>query len=122
MELKFTLSYSGKTVGKVCVVRLGMYYDIECRFTNNGAGRFHLIAVSDSGETDLGVCVRCASCFELKRRLPIKSVGEGLRQFYITSDVNEITYPISPNKPFPLIDRLESAILVIKGNEKRIRL
>ena len=121
--MKYDLQYRNRSVGNVVVNKTGLYYEIECCFTENTKRRFNLVAVSSNGEVDLGECRLDDAQFKMTRYLPVKSVGRELLRFYIIA-VEDIKsgYPVFGDKPFPYIDKLEEAILIIANGEKRIRI
>ena len=120
--MKYDLQYRNRSVGNVVVNKTGLYYEIECCFTENTKRRFNLVAVSSHGEVDLGECRLDTGQFRATRYLPIKAVGHELLRFHIiAAEDKENGYPVFFNRPFPYIKNLEKAVLIIAGGEKRIR-
>ena len=119
----YELLHYGKLIGDVTVKKIGLYYEIKCRFIEDKNGRFNLTAVSDCGEIGLGECRYENGYFKMFRNMPINAVGHNLIQFYIKRfGGNESSYPVSEGKPFSCIDKLDRAILVIVKGEKRIKM
>ena len=119
LERDFEIIYDCFSVGHVWVARQGLYYNIKCCIWVRGLNKPHLIAKSESGETDLGVCLRYKHGFCLERILPIKSVGTELQEFYIQQDHTISECIISENMPFVFLEKLNSAVL-LRCNEQVI--
>lgn len=121
--MKYELRHMNKQIGDVSVCKKGLFYEINCCFRLDRKEKFHLVAVTGNGETDLGECRCNVMQFSLRRNLPIKEVGQELLWFYITAECNNgNTYLFYADRPFPYISRLADAVLIISNGKKKIRL
>lgn len=119
MEQELTLS--GKTVGKVQVLRQGLYYAFHCRCRISGETAVRLLARCGERQEDLGVLVPMEGGFGLDTRRPVKHLGEGEIQFLLASKHDPPqTYfaPISPEEPFAYLQRLKDAYLETRNGQK----
>lgn len=120
--MRYMLTYNDRPVGEVNVFRRGLYYDIKCRLKMLNDKRIRLICVSETGESDLGVCVGYGMGQELNRLVPIKSIGSELMKFYLTSNKGYRECYIDENKVFPYIEELESSVVLRDSRGWKIRL
>ena len=105
---RFELMHHRTKIGYVDVKRQGMYYEINCFITFQGKGRYRVILYIDGRFTDLGVGCWCQHNQSLKKRVPIKRVGEGRLTFYAVEEPNgERFVPISNGVPFSQIIHLD---------------
>lgn len=119
--MDYELLHQDRLIGNVIVKKNGLYYEIECHFIENKNGRFSLVAVSNCGEIDLGECRYENGQFKMYRYMPVSAVGHNLIQFHIKKlEDKESFNPVCEGNPFPHIDKLDRAILVIVKGEKRI--
>ena len=118
----FKLIYNHTEVGRVLIMRQGLYYNIKCIIQKPSVDRPHLIAISENGDIDLGICVQTAMGFSLERLLPIKYVGTSLFQFYILPDCGNTVANISEDAPFLFVERLGNAVLRRNGENIEIAL
>lgn len=119
MEQELTLG--GKTVGKVQVLRQGLYYAFHCRCRISGETAVRLLARCGERREDLGVLVPMEGGFGLDTRRPVKHLGEGEIQFLLASKHDSPqTYfaPISPEEPFAYLQRLKDAYLETRNGQK----
>ena len=76
MEGYYPVSYQGKPVGKVQVLRKGLSYSFHCRCRMESDIVCRLIAKWANGWENLGIPVPEGDGLELNRRLPAKRLGE----------------------------------------------
>lgn len=101
-------------MGKVQVLRQGLYYRFHCRCQLSGdvICRLH-VTCGEKGE-NLGVVVPMGDGFGLDTRLAAKHLGEGEWRFTLTpkqETPEKKLVPISPEEPFAYISRLKDAYL-----------
>lgn len=119
MEQELTLG--GKTVGKVQVLRQGLYDTFHCRCRLSGETPLRLIARCGERQEDLGVLVPMEGGFGLDTRRPAKRLGEGTVQFRLEAKHDPAQphfVPISPEEPFAYLQRLKDAYLETKNGQK----
>lgn len=113
--------YAGKkAVGKVQVLRQGLYYRFICRCRVD-SGEVTRLWVSCGGQREcLGVLLPMDGGFGLNTKLPVKRLGDGEMEFSIGQKVERPEgkfVPISPEEPFSYIERLKDAYLVKKNGQ-----
>ena len=107
----FDLFYNCVKVGHVFVIQRGLYYNIKCSARERCINRVHLIAISENGPVDLGICSQSNEVLRLERILPVKYVGEYLRQFYIQPDHACLKVDVFEDRPFLFIENLKNAVI-----------
>ena len=101
-------------VGKVQVMRQGLYYRFlcNCRLTGNVVCR--LTVRCGENQEKLGVLVPEGDGFALDKKIPVKHLGEGKLEFYLGPNHDHIMgefIPVYPEEPFSYIARLKDAFL-----------
>ena len=115
------LMLGGKPVGKVQVLRQGLYYAFHCRCRVSGETAVRLLARCGERREDLGVLVPMEGGFGLDTRRPVKHLGDGEIQFLLASkhDPPQTHFaPISPEEPFAYLQRLKDAYLETRNGQK----
>ena len=114
MEGNYPLSFGGRTVGKVQVLRDGLYWRFHCR-CKLSEGMIHKVMVSDGEkEVHLGILVPEGSGFQLDTRLPRKRLSGMKWQFQAMPTrpaSTEYCVPIRSEEPFAYLERLKNAYL-----------
>lgn len=90
MEGYYPVSYQGKPVGKVQVLRKGLYYSFHCRCRMESDIVCRLIAKWANGWENLGIPVPEGDGLELNRRLPAKRLGEEKPEFLLLPHEQDI--------------------------------
>ena len=119
MEQELTLG--GTAVGKVQVLRQGLYYVFHCRCRISGEAPVRLLARCGERQEDLGVLVPMEGGFGLDTRRPVKHLGEGEILFTLSfrQEVPQSRFaPISPEEPFAYLQRLKDAYLAAQGGRR----
>jgi len=105
-------------MGKVQVQRQGLYYRFFCRCQLTGDVVCRLSVTCGNNRESLGVVVPMDGGFGLDTRLPVKRLGEGKMEFFLTPK-HEIPsgkfVPLSPEEPFAYIARLKEGFLAQKN-------
>lgn len=118
MEGNYEVKFGAQTVGKVQVLRQGLYYRFICRCMMNGDVVSRLIVNCDGKCENIGVLIPSDENFVLDKKIPAKIFGEGTPNFYLAprhDTVNGKFIPIYPEEPFAYIARLKDAFLATKN-------
>lgn len=83
MEGNYPVFYQGRPVGKVQVMRKGLYYSFHCRCRMESGVVCRLIAKWADGWENLGIPVPEGDGLELNRKLPAKRLGERKPEFWL---------------------------------------
>ena len=114
MENTYNVRYGHDTVGKVQVIRQGLYYRFICTCQLEGDVVCRLgVRCGDKNES-LGVVVPVEQGFGLDRKIPVKNLGEGKMDFYLVPKHDKLCgefIPIYPEEPFSYIERLKDTFL-----------
>lgn len=121
MEGFYPVYFGKEQVGKVQLLRQGLYYRFvcRCRLTGDVVCRLH-VRCMDTWQS-LGVVVPMDGGFGLDTRIPAKRLGEGSVEFQLLPK-HELPaagrfVPIYPEEPFAYIARLKESFLVRQGAE-----
>lgn len=125
MEGNYEVYLGSEQVGKVQVIRQGLYYRFLCR-CRVAQGRMYrlLISLGDKQE-NLGILLPLDGGFGLDTRLASKKLGNGKIKFFLLPGKNSASVkfvPICPEEPFSYISRLKEAYLVQKNGQIGIHL
>ncbi len=83
MEGNYPVFYQGQPVGKVQVLRKGLYYSFHCRCRMESGVVCRLITKWADGWENLGIPVPEGDGLELNRKLPAKRLGEEQLEFLL---------------------------------------
>ena len=112
MEGTYPVVFGQATVGKVQVIRQGLYYRFICRCRMSGDVVCRLeVKCGDSWE-NLGVVVPMDDGFGLDKKIPCKRLGQGNPEFFLLPKRETAVgtfVPLSPEEPFQYIRRLKTA-------------
>ena len=125
MDEQYEVFLSSKPVGKVQLIRQGLYCRVICRCLLPNDGVYRLYVQRDSGRENLGVVIPEGDGSFLDKRIPAKRIGEGKLHFVLSSGAASVSgtfYPISPEEPFLYIDRLKNAFLESENGKVGIRI
>lgn len=120
MEGNYELRFGGQTVGKVQVIREGLYCRFICRCRLPGDVISRVVARCGEREESLGVLVPMGDGFGLETKLPAKRLGEGRPEFMVVPNRPVLAgkfVPIKPEEPFSYIERLKDAYLARQGEQ-----
>lgn len=104
---------NGRAVGTVQMNRRDLFYYIRCLCRPEKPGMYRLAAETNTGRTDLGICVPMGECFGVETRVSCKRFGEGKPEFQLLQNRAEPShhfYPVDPKKPFHHISSLKYGI------------
>lgn len=120
MEGTYGVYFGSEPVGKVQVLRQGLYYSFHCRCRLTGSVMCRLEAACGDKRESLGVLVPMDGGFGLNTRLPVKRLGEGEFRFRILPRHDkpaEQFVPIYPEEPFAYIERLKDGFLARRDGQ-----
>ena len=101
-----------QVVGQAEVMKEGLYYRFSCKCTPPDDGVYRIIVSDGNYEKNLGICVPTGAWFCLVSRVPVKYLpGEELKFTLIPKDKKGSVIHVESDKPFPALDKLESACL-----------
>ena len=112
-------------MGKVQLIRQGLYYRVICRCLCSDDVVRRLYAIWDHGRENLGVLVPEEDGFQLDRRIPAKHLGSDGLKFVLSAggqNRDGKLIPVSPEEPFAYIDRLKNAFLETENGKMQIQI
>lgn len=106
-------------VGKVQVVKEGLYYRFICRCQLSGSGMYRLFAACGEKNENLGLVVPIEDGFGLDTRIPSKRLGSGKMEFCLRPKQTTSGHfvPIYPEEPFSYIENLKDGFLSIQNGQ-----
>ena len=120
MEENYPVFFGKNPVGKVQVLRQGLYYRFICRCRLSGDVVCRLAVRCGDSQENLGVVVPVGDGFGLDKKVPVKHLGEGEMSFFLAPR-NDYVFgkfvPISPEEPFAYIARLKDAFFLRQGGQ-----
>ena len=120
MEGNYEVVFGQKTVGKVQVLRQGLYYRFLCHCQLTGDVVCRLGVRCGDKLENLGVVVPTGDGFGLDKKVPVKQIGEGNMAFYLMPKHDKVAgqfIPICPEEPFAYIERLKDAFLTYQNGQ-----
>jgi len=114
LEGNYEVQFGTQVVGKVRVLRQGLYYRFICNCMLTGDVVLRLVVSCGGKNSNIGVLIPCGERFTLDRKIPSKLFGEEVPVFYLAPRhdiVNGKFVPIYPEEPFSYIARLKDAFL-----------
>ena len=82
-----------------------------------------LLAVTDSGTVDLGVCVPVDGMFGVDKTVPCKKMGDGVPEFQLVPKherMGGLFVGVYPDEPFAYLSRLKNSYLSIRNGQAGI--
>lgn len=125
MEGIYEVQDGNTAVGKVQLIRQGLYYRVICRCHLSDDLVRRLYAVHDSGRENLGVLVPEEDGIVLDRKIPVKRLHGNAMRFMLSTGGNKTEgklVAVCPEEPFQYIDRLQNAFLETENGKVSIRL
>ena len=114
MEGYYEVYFGGNPVGKVQVIRQGLYYRFICRCKLEYDGVYRLAVLCGSSQMNLGVVIPEGDGFGLDKLIPCKHLEAGKPEFFLAPRHESVSgkfVPISPEEPFYYIAKLKDAFL-----------
>ena len=115
----------GEKIGKVEVKRQGLYYHFHCCCNLTGTVVYRLTVQCGGKTENLGIPVPEADSYRLKTKIPVSHFKEGTPVFLAVPRHPQNMgnwIPLSPEAPFPYLNRLENAVLERRGSQVGILL
>ena len=120
LESSYPVYWDGEKTGEVTVTKQGLYYAFFCRVQLPPEAHCRLYAHTEGSSRDLGLCIPSGNCFILQTRIPAKYFAGGEYRFSLNQPAAEEFIPVSKERPFPSVDRLEQGKFAIYGREPGI--
>lgn len=121
MEKDYNVIFGNEAVGKVQVIRQGLYYRFFCRCRLSGDVVCRLFVQCGDKRENLGVVVPVDDGFGLETRIPVKRLGEGDMDFRLEPKSEKAAdgkfVPIYPEEPFAYIDRLQESFMATQNGQ-----
>ena len=117
---EYVLNLGKDPVGKVQVLRQGLYYRFVCRCRLTGEVVYRLMVRCGEKNENLGILVRAGDGFGLDKKVPASHLGEGEMAFLLlpkNDRINGTFVPIHPDEPFAYITRLQDAFFERQGQQ-----
>lgn len=117
---RYEIRQGDRRTGTVTVEKQGLYYHVSCRCQLSGEVMHRLVAVSDAGQTDLGVCVPMEGGFGVEKRIPCKRMEGKNVQFQLLPKHERMQgrfVPIYPEEPFAYMAKLKDAFLDVRNGQ-----
>ena len=117
MEGSYGIFLGNEEVGVAQVERQGLYYCFTCRCKLHSEVICKVTVSCGGHHENLGVLVPMGEDYGLTKKLPVKSLGLGIPEFWITpkhTAVEGVYVDIYPEEPFRYIARLEKAYLEMR--------
>ena len=121
MEQTYPVTSDGEVVGTVKIQVQGLYYQLQCTCRLSTMQRVSLFA----GHDELGILVPENGLFCLSKKIPRKRFSGDPIQFHLVNREdkgNSILIPVSAEKPFSGIDKLEKAKFVQTADGPMLKL
>lgn len=113
MDGCYPIFMSSRETGQVRVEKQGLYLRFCCRCRSLADGISRVVMRWEDREECLGVLAPKDGEFRLERRIPTKTLPDGVPDFLIRKEgsVEGIFVPICPEEPFAYLHRLKDAYL-----------
>ena len=123
MEHYYEIALGKNPVGKVQVIRQGLYYRFICRCRLSGDVVYRLTVRGGDITENLGVLVGLGDGFGLDKKIPVSHLGEGKLEFILlpkSDRLNGEFIPIRPEEPFAYLTRLQDSFYVHQSGQAGI--
>ena len=123
MEGTYPVVFGKQPVGKVQVLRQGLYYRFICRCKLSSQIICRLMVSCGSTMESLGIVVPVEDGFGLDTRLPVKRFAQGEASFNLVPKLEHSTgkfYPIYPEEPFAYVAKLKESYLTYREGQAGI--
>lgn len=112
---RYPVDLDGKQVGSVEVERIGLYYHIQCTCQMR-QGLHRLYASTDRGDRLMGVCCPEGDGLSVRKRIPVKELGEKFR-FFLCPEGRKGFIPICEDKPLRSLVQLPFARFCFRNGQ-----
>lgn len=110
----YEIMKGSSTVGQVTVERQGLYYHFVCRCGLMDKEIYRLMVSCNGNWENLGTLIPLDGFLKLEKRIPVKRLGAGTPEFFLTTKdrVPKGKFvPVYPEEPFSYMSRLKNAYL-----------
>ena len=118
--MEYDVYLGSEVIGKVQVVRQGLYYQFSCRCRLSGDVMYRLGVSCGAKRENLGILVPLGQRFGLDTRLAVKRLGEGSFRFRVLPKHQKAVgqfVPLHPEEPFAYITRLQETFLETRDGQ-----
>ncbi len=112
--------FGQQEVGKVQLLKEGLYVRVVCRCQLHGEVMCRLVADWGDHRENLGILAPTGDGFGLDRRIPEKRLGEGTPEFLLVPAHQKAQgkfVPIYPEEPFSYLENLKDAYMAKKNGQ-----
>ena len=120
MEQCYEITIGKNAVGKVQVIRQGLYYRFICRCRLSGEVVYRLTVRCGDTTENLGILVGIGDGYGLDKKVPAAHLGEGEMEFLLlpkSDRIGGMFIPIRPEEPFAYIARLQEAFFARRNGQ-----
>lgn len=120
MEGYYEVTYGTKVIGKVQVIRQGLYYRFICHCRLETEAISKLVIQFGNTCENLGVLILGEEGLVLDKKYPVKKFSEGKPVFYLAPGHDSMCgrfVPICPEEPFAYISKLKDAFLATRNGQ-----
>ncbi len=119
LEGTYAVHLNGEKVGTAILSRCGLYYEVQSRCAVRGKQMVHLLMGIESAVEDLGLLIPANGGLELKKRIPVRRIGEGKPSFFLRNRNEAVEYfvPVKPGEAFPYLHRLKDAAFAVHNGQ-----
>ena len=110
----YPILLGGEVAGQAIVEKRGLYYCFSCRCQLTGEVIYRITVTCGNNSESLGIPVPEGKQFGLEAKLPVSRFDKGEPAFCLVPrhpSVGKYFIPLSPETPFPYLQRLEKAYL-----------
>ena len=125
MEGNYEVKFGAEKVGKVQVLRQGLYFRFICHCKIPSDMVVKLVIRCGGKSDNIGVLIPFDEDFQLDKKYPVKKFSQGTPEFYLAprhDTVNGKFVPIYPEEPFAYIARLKDAFLATQSGQVGVML
>ena len=122
LERSYPVKFGNKTIGKVQLNKIGMFYHLACNCSLPDDRLYRLFASCDTIQMPLGLLVGEKGGHALQKHIPCSAINPD-KTYFGVQEQNQITNDItviSPEQEFAGLSALECARLEIQDNCYRI--
>ena len=109
MKQYYPIYHQKTVVGDASLIKEGMYWYINCCCKNVAKKKFKILLEQQSSTIDLGLCVPTDNTLYLRKRIPVKTIGQGSMKFILREIDADICYSIQI--PFHHISKIPFGFL-----------
>ena len=115
--MDYAVSMGTRQVGKVQLLREGLYVHIVCHVQLSGSVMYRLAVESQGARENIGVLTPAGQGFQVDKRIPARRFPDGEPEFVLIPSHEPADgrfIPIRPREPFAYLSQLKDAYMKIK--------